>query len=256
MDKLKQWVALTVVGCLAVLAAGWFLVVSPKRAQADDLAAQATTEQSKNDSLQQQLAVLKSQAKPLPRQQARLAAVAAKIPDNPALPALIRALDAAAVAAGVELVSITPTAPTALTGAASATPVAPTGTVIAPGKVPGVTSSATGTISSIGVSVNVVGGYFEVEQFLDGLESLPRAFKVTTFTAAPGSNPVKPGATTGAAASPVAAPVQDGRALAATVTGQVFLAAGRAAPVAVTVPVAPAAPTTLKPATAAGSQAN
>ena len=26
MDKLKQWVALTVVGCLGIMAAGWFLL--------------------------------------------------------------------------------------------------------------------------------------------------------------------------------------------------------------------------------------
>ncbi len=244
MDKLKQWVALTAVGCLAVLAAGWFLVVSPKRAEADDLATQASAQQSKNAGLRQQLAVLKSQAKSLPQQQARLAAVAAKIPDNPALPALIRALDTAADAAGVELVSITPSAPTALT--AGTTPVAPTG-VIAPARA-GATSATTGLLSSIGVTVNVVGGYFEMEQFLDALESLPRAFKVTAFTAAPGTNPVKPppAAPTGTAgaptAAPAAAPTDDGRILTATVTGQVFLAAGRAAATPVTVPVTPGVP--------------
>jgi len=31
MDKLQQWVALTVAGSLALLAAGWFLVISPKK---------------------------------------------------------------------------------------------------------------------------------------------------------------------------------------------------------------------------------
>ncbi len=37
MDKLKQWVALTVVGVLAIVAAGWFLLVAPKHSEADDL---------------------------------------------------------------------------------------------------------------------------------------------------------------------------------------------------------------------------
>jgi len=256
VDKLKQWVALTAVGCLAVLAAGWFLVVSPKRAEADDLATQATAQQSNNAGLQQQLAVLKSQAKSLPQQQARLAAVAVKIPDNPALPALIRALDTAADAAGVELVSITPSAPTALTAATGTTPVAPIG-AIAPSRA-GATSATTGLLASIGVTVNVVGGYFEMEQFLDALESLPRAFKVTAFTAAPGANPVKPppAAPTGTAgapaAAPAAAPTDDGRILTATVTGQVFLAAGRAAATPVTVPVTPGVPA---PKTAAAAPA-
>lgn len=260
MDKLKQWVALAVVGCLAVLAAGWFLVVSPKRAAAEDLATQATEQQSRNAGLQQQLAVLKSQAKSLPRQQARLAAVAAKIPDNPALPALIRALDAAAAAAGVELVSITPTAPTALTAGSATTPVAPSG-VIAPAKVAGATSATTGLLSSIGVTVNVVGGYFEVEQFLDGLESLPRAFKVTAFTATPGTNPVKPppAGQSGPAGVVSAAPApssDDGRILTATVSGQVFLAPGRAAATPVTLPVAPSAPAAGRPVATAGPAIN
>src|SRR5437899_1530597 len=106
VDKLKQWVALTLVGVLAVLAAGWFLIVSPKRGEASDLRAKVTSQDSGNSQLQLKLAQLKAQAKDLPAQQATLAAVSAKIPDNPALPALIRALDAAANATGVELVSI------------------------------------------------------------------------------------------------------------------------------------------------------
>jgi len=40
MDKLKQYVTFTVLGCLVVLAAGWFLLVSPKRSEAAELRAQ------------------------------------------------------------------------------------------------------------------------------------------------------------------------------------------------------------------------
>jgi type II secretory pathway pseudopilin PulG len=46
MDKLKQWVVLTVVGCMAVLAAGWFLLISPKKAEAADLVAQTASQAS------------------------------------------------------------------------------------------------------------------------------------------------------------------------------------------------------------------
>jgi hypothetical protein len=66
MDKVKQFVALTVVGALAILAAGWFLLVSPKRTEASDLREQAATQQSANAGLETQLARLKSQAKDLP----------------------------------------------------------------------------------------------------------------------------------------------------------------------------------------------
>ena len=48
MDKLKQWVALTVVGCLGIMAAGWFLLVSPKRTEAAEIREQAVAQESAN----------------------------------------------------------------------------------------------------------------------------------------------------------------------------------------------------------------
>ena len=208
MDKLKQWVAFTVVGVVVVLAAGWFLLISPKRSEASAISLQATEKQTSNQALQTQLALLKSQAKGLPAQQAKLSVVAAKIPDNPALPALIRALDAAAATADVELVSLSPSVPAPVVAAGTpATPVAaaPTGAKAAAG------------LQQIALAVNVVGGYFQVEQFLDSVENLNRAMKVTNFIAAPGGNPLKasPGSTATAST------------LSTTVTGTVYMATGR-----------------------------
>jgi Tfp pilus assembly protein PilO len=191
VDKLKQWVALTVVGVLAVLAAGWFLVVSPKRSAAADLRNDAASQQQSNLGLQAQHATLKAQAKDLPKKQAALAAVAAKVPDNPALPALIRSLSKAADDAGVELVSLSPTAPVPATGgpaAAQPQPAAGGKTTLASGAA----SSAAGTLQQIALTINVIGGYFQVEQFFDRLENLSRALKVGGFTMLPGTSPTKP----------------------------------------------------------------
>ena len=218
MDKLKQWVVLTLVAVLVVGAGGWFLLISPKHSEAADLRLQADKQQSANSALQTQLALLKAQAKDLPKQQARLAAVAAKIPDNPALPALIRALDKAAAAAGVELVSISPAAPTAVVAGGTALPVTAGAAPVA-----GATGGV-GQLKSIAVTLSVVGGYFQVEQFLDGLESLSRAMKVTGFTLAPGSSPVKPSASS----------VDTGKSLTASISSTVYLASGRPTTVPVT----------------------
>ncbi|MCU1673717.1 MAG: hypothetical protein JWN77_1830 [Frankiales bacterium] len=209
MDKLKQYVIFTVIGSLAILALGYNFLVSPKKAEAEDLRTQAASQVSANAQLQTQLTVLKAQAKDLPKQQARLAAVAAKIPDNPALPALIRALTGASASAGVELVSVTPGAPTAGTGA--------TGAV-----------AGAGTLAAIPLSLNVVGGYFQVEQFVANLENLPRSVRISNLTMNPGANPVKK------TARPVS--VDDGKSLTATVTGQVFMAADRPAATAAVAP--------------------
>lgn len=225
MDKMKQYVALTVVGCLGVLAAGWFLLVSPKKAEATDLQTQAASQESANQTLRTKLAMLKAQAKDLPQQQAKLAAVAAKIPDNPALPALIRALDSASAEAGVELVSIAPGQP----AAAQAAPATATTPTAAGADAP---VAGAGSLATIPVAVNVVGGYFEVQQFMSGLEGLNRAFRATALTLAPGTNPVAKPSTTAVSAD-------DGKTINATITGQVFMAAGAAAAPAVTTPVAP-----------------
>jgi type IV pilus assembly protein PilO len=226
MDKLKQYVVFTVLGCLVVLAAGWFLLVSPKRSDAAALRTQSASQVSSNAQLENQLQVLKAQAKDLPKQQAKLAAVAAKIPDNPALPAMIRALTGASTAAGVELVSVTPSTPVAVAAAA------PTATVQAGGtKSAGATAvapNAAGVLTSIPVALNVVGGYFQVEQFVASLENLPRSMRVSNINMVPGLNPLK--------ANPTSANVADGRSLTTTITGQVFMAANRPTATAVTVP--------------------
>jgi Tfp pilus assembly protein PilO len=221
VDKVKQWVLLTLAGCLAVLAAGWFLLVSPKHATAADLREQASVQEDSNATLRTELATLKAQSKNLPEQQARIAAVAAKIPADPAMPTLIRSLDAASADAGVELVDITPGAPVAPPAAS-----APTG------------------LTTVPVALDIVGGYFEVQQFLSDLEGLTRAFRVTGLHLAPGTNPVS---------HTTATAPEDGRVLRAAVTGEVYVSTGRtAAPV--TAPAAgsstarPSTPTAAGPA--------
>ena len=190
MDKLKQWVALAVVACLGILAAGWFLLVSPKKAEAADLQAQTASQDAANAQLRTQLEVLKAQAKDLPKKQADLARVAAKIPGDPALPSLIRALTAAGTSAGVQLVSVTPgtpaafAAPAAVAGAVPppADPAAPADAA-APATAAVPAAGPAGTLAQIPLTLNVVGGYFEVAQFMANLENLPRALRVTNLVA-------------------------------------------------------------------------
>ncbi len=229
MDKLKQWVALSVVGVLVIGAAGYFLLISPKRTEATEIRLQAEQQLSANSALQTQIQMLKAQAKQLPQQQAKLAAVAAKIPDNPSLPTLIRALTKAADETGVELISLAPAKPAALTPAVAAVsaPVAAPAPGAAPiAGTPAAASATAGLLQSIGITVNVVGGYFQIEQFFDRVENLTRAMKVTGFTLAPGANPLKPSSSQS---------LDTGRVLTAVVTGNVYMASGRSTLVPTTV---------------------
>ena len=230
MDKMKQWVALTVVGCLGIMAAGWFLLVSPKRTEAAEIRDQAVAQEATNAGLRTQLEVLQAQAKDLPKKQADLARVAAKIPDNPGMPGLIRALTAAGTSAGVQLVSVTPGAPAPVAvaapvagapapDAAAAAPAAPAPAAADP-NAPAAAGPA-GSLAEIPVALNVVGGYFEVSQFLANLENLPRAYRVTGLTLAPGSSPTS--------TSKEKTSTEDGRILTSTITGSVYMAANRPA---------------------------
>jgi Tfp pilus assembly protein PilO len=253
MDKLKQWVALTVVGCLAILAAGWFLLVSPKRSEAADVRTQAASQVSANRSLETQLEVLKAQAAELPKEQAKLAAVAAKVPDNPNLPGLVRALIEASNSSGIELISITPGEPVLVAPPAAAAPAAPAagqqappapGAPAAPAA-PGATPvGPAGQLASIDVSIEVHGDYFEAQQFVAALEELSRALRVTNLAVVPGTSPTQEGDVS----------TEDGRNLTTTVKGLVFMAANRPAPTAATVPGAEGAPADAAAADAAPAE--
>ena len=236
MDKLKQWIALAVVGCLAIVAAGWFLLISPKKAEAEALRTQAAERVTANGVLESQLKVLRAQAKELPKKQADLARISAQIPDNPSLPALIRSVTAASAAAGVELVSITPGAPvapvakvpTAKAPAAEPPPAAAQTTPTTPA--PATPGAAAGTLTTIPLSLTAVGDYYAVAQLMANLETLPRAMRFIDVALAPGLSPAAPKGSTTA--------VTNGKSLAVTLTGSVFMAVNRPAATAVVAPVA------------------
>src|SRR5664280_2960439 len=181
MAKTKQWAALTAVLVLLILAAGWFLLVSPKRSATTALNATAAKQEQDNATVRTQIAALKAQALDLPKKQARLTEISARMPDNPALPSLIRALSDAADKAKVDLMSLSPSAPVALTAAVPATVGLATPPV---------------AVQQIPLALTVQGKFFQMEQFLSNLESLPRAFVVTTLGVAPagGSGPAAAGA--------------------------------------------------------------
>lgn len=249
MDKMRQWTVLTAVGVVVVLAAGWFLLVSPQKSKAADLKSQTATQQSANATLQAQVAQLEQQKKGLPAQQRLLDQIATKIPGTPELPTLIRQLSTAAKGAGVDLVSLAPAPPAMVTPVAPAVPApAPASTTASSGSTStGSTSTAaapaapaapaTSPLAQIAVSINVTGSYFNITSFFHALEQLRRSMLVTQFSLAPG------GAGKGAQA---AAP----DALTGTISAVVFESPEAAtAPAAVT-PVAPAPQTSAAPAAA------
>jgi Tfp pilus assembly protein PilO len=154
--KFRKWVALTSVASVIVLVAGWFLLISPKRSEVSDLKSQAAAQENTNDGLQLKLTALRSQQKGLAAKNKQLAELAKKIPTTADLPGLLRQLSATATTSNVDLTDLTPAAPVTLTAA------------------PG--------ISAVSISLKVEGAYFDVAQYVNGLESLDRGLMVTSLT--------------------------------------------------------------------------
>lgn len=154
--KFRKWVALTGLASIVVLVAGWFLLISPKRSDVSGLKSQAAQQESRNDGLQVQLSSLRSQQKGLVAENRQLAELAKKIPTTADLPGLLRQLSATATTTNVDLTDLTPATPVALTAA------------------PG--------ISAVALSLKVDGTYFDVAQYVNGLESLSRGLMVTSLT--------------------------------------------------------------------------
>ena len=213
MTKLKQLWLLTAMGSVAVLALGWFLLVTPKNDQAAAVRAETETQLAANQQLQSKINLLTKQKKELPRLQGQLDAFARLIPNNPALPALVRALSDAAEKTDVDLVSVSPGVPA----------LAP-----ATGGVPGAvaTTSSGLALAQVPVAIKVAGKYSQISQFLAEVEGLQRAFLVNGLKIAPGA---RVGVPSGA--------VDEGT-LRAELSGQMYMTTKPPAPVT---PVAPPA---------------
>jgi len=187
---------------VAIFAAGWFLLIAPKRNEASALQGSTIAQNEANTRLEQQIQVLQAQQADLPAQRARLAVLQTRIPNNPALPTLIRNLTAAGRKVGVSLDSLAPATPVALVSAVPVAPVAPattstttTTTTTEPSTTesdgtaapvaPVVLAPPAPTLFQVPLSLGVRGSYFELEQFVNRLEGLKRSFLVQGFTIEP-----------------------------------------------------------------------
>jgi Tfp pilus assembly protein PilO len=198
VNRSQRWSGGAAVVVLLALIAGWVLLISPQRAHASKLRAQAETQEQANLALQGTIEMRTVQAKDVIAQQARIAAIQQQIPDTVSLASYIRLLTAAAVAAHVDLKSIAPSAPTAVTltkVTASAAPAPVPGATPAPAPTAptstgaGTTltgAAATSALTGVAIQLQIAGGYFEIEQFMAKLQALPRVTDVTSLTLAPG----------------------------------------------------------------------
>jgi Tfp pilus assembly protein PilO len=178
MTKSKQWIAGAAALMVLVLAAGFLLLVQPKRSEAADLREQAAAQEATRASLERKLQELVAQQKGLPQAQAELAKLQKQIPPGPQLPSIVRALSEAADVNGVTIVTLSPSVPVDVqtTGGAQTLTPSPTGAAASP---TGAAATPAGTVlQRIPLNIEATGTYAELTRFLSGIESLQRPFLV------------------------------------------------------------------------------
>jgi Tfp pilus assembly protein PilO len=222
MSRIQQWIAGTVVAVVVIAAAGWFLAIAPQKHKVSNLGSQANTQEQTNSGLRTRLSTLKVARDAVPSEQAEVAAITQKIPNDPAMPSYVRALTVIAAKSGVELISIAPGAPAPVSIAAPVVAAAPTAAAtpsMAPSTAVAAPAVAVPAVSlqAITVSLNVQGGYFQIQQFTDALEKLGRTTVVSALSIAPSGALKK-------VTQPTSAPTPPAyKSLGATITLSVFM---------------------------------
>jgi Tfp pilus assembly protein PilO len=176
MTRTRRWAVGTALLVLLIMLAGWLLLVSPKRSEADDVRAQAAAQEAKNAELTSQISQLQAQQKQLPQQEAKLATIREQIPQTPALPPLVRTLSSIADSANVVVTALTPATPAAL----------PTATGTAASAAAPTTSPDGTQLRMIATTITVQGTYYNIERFFSSLETMKRVALVTGFSIVPG----------------------------------------------------------------------
>ena len=172
MTQTRKWAMGTAGIVVLLLVAGWFLLISPKKADTQQSLDDTAAAVQKNESCGRTSQLLQSEQKGLPEQQAKLAAIRSHLPDNPQLPALIRSMDAMATDSDVNLLGVTNADPVFVQVAGAGTG--------APGAAP-----VKGGLQYSAVTLDVFGTYFTLEKFISSLETSTRSILVYDISLTP-----------------------------------------------------------------------
>ena len=133
----------------------FFFLVRPKMNEVKEAEEALTTAQTEEQTLRAELARLQQVEREAPQIREELAVLRKRIPPVADLPGMINLLQRAADRSGVDFFAVSPGDPTVVEGVAAA---------------------------EIPAQIQVIGGFFQVDEFLFRLESLRRAAKVLSVT--------------------------------------------------------------------------
>ncbi|GGK57178.1 hypothetical protein Ppa06_15380 [Planomonospora parontospora subsp. parontospora] len=154
----RLWIIGGVLAAAVLLVAGWFLLISPEKAEADRLHGDAETAQTQVATLRSRLADLERENADLPRYRSELTEARKALPATADSEKFLEQLQQAGEAAGVFLQGVNVGDPAKLEGTDA-------------------------VMHHLSVAVTVTGGAAETEEFLDQIQRVrPRAVLVESVT--------------------------------------------------------------------------
>ena len=144
----------------------WYLVLwSPRKAELSDAQDRREKAETTRQELATKVARLKAAQKDEPMKRAQVEALRTTIPDEPNLAAFILDTNDAAAKAGIDWISVAPSEPAPGTASVAATAGTTTNTR---------STAADRVPAEIGLELQITGGYFQVLDFLNRLNEMPR----------------------------------------------------------------------------------
>jgi Tfp pilus assembly protein PilO len=169
------------IAAVLILAAWYLLLWSPSKSDLDKAKERRQAAEGQQAQLEAEISRLRDAQKSEPSRRAQLELLRTAIPDTPNLAQFILDVNDAAAKAGIDFISIAPTEPRQPTGAAA---VAGTTTNTTPGAVP----TAVAAPAEIAIALQLQGGYFQVVDFLNRLDKLPRLLVTDTLNISADTN--------------------------------------------------------------------
>ncbi|HVL88605.1 MAG TPA: type 4a pilus biogenesis protein PilO [Actinomycetota bacterium] len=165
---MRRQIAIAGAGLVVVLALVFVFLIRPVSSQIAEVKEQTETARSQESSLRVQLRALQQARANATEVAARLAKFDLLLPRTSDIPAFIRQVQDAANLSGITLSSIAPSPPSALAAG------------------PGVDPVIAGKgVFGINVVLQVAGGFFRLESFLQRLENLQRVVMVNNMSISP-----------------------------------------------------------------------
>jgi Tfp pilus assembly protein PilO len=169
------------IGAGIVVLVLWFVALwGPQGSALSKARKRATTAEQQRGTLRDQLTRLQQSKRDEPLKRSQLETLRVAVPDDPNLAQFILDANDAASRSGIDFLSITPTPPTAAGGQAG-TQAGTTPTTVAGG-------GGGAAPVSIRLGMTITGGYFQVLDFVNRLNRLPRLVVVDTVSVSSGAS--------------------------------------------------------------------